>query len=159
MRGAEVDFLWLPRGRTIARAIIGCAQKRAALDDAAWRLTAGQGQLLQFGSARISRCLARVTRPIPIARPFPDIADHVAEAVTVGLEAANRRRPGVAVLIGVVDGKDALPGVGDRLAFAIEGTRPIVLAVATAARGEFPLRLGRELAPAPARIGERILVG
>src|SRR5262249_21761607 len=40
-----------------------------------------------------------------------------------------------------------------------EGTRPIVLAVATAARGEFPLRLGRELAPAPARIGERILVG
>jgi hypothetical protein len=28
----------------------------------------------------IDRCLARVTRPIPIARPLPDIADHVVEA-------------------------------------------------------------------------------
>jgi hypothetical protein len=35
---------------------------------------------LQRGSAGIDRCLARVTRPIPIARPLPDIADHVVEA-------------------------------------------------------------------------------
>jgi hypothetical protein len=35
MRGAEVDLLRLPRGRTIARAVVGCAQIRAALDDAA----------------------------------------------------------------------------------------------------------------------------
>src|SRR5262249_15485697 len=99
-----------------------------------------------------------MTRPIPIARPLPDIADHVVEAVAVRLEAADWRGPYVAVLVGVVDGKDALPGVGDRLALGIERARPVVLAAAAAARGEFPLRLGRELAPTPARIGERILV-
>src|SRR5262245_20517506 len=99
-----------------------------------------------------------MTRPIPIARPLPDIADHVVEAVAVGLEAADRRGGGIAVLVRVVDGEDALPGIGDRLALGIERARPIILAVATAARREFPLRLGQELAPAPARIGERILV-
>src|SRR5215510_13223916 len=132
---------------------------RAALDDSAWCLAGGQCQILQFGSARINRLLPRVTRPIPIARPLPDVADHVVEPVAVGFEAADRRSPGVAVLVGVVDGEDALPGIGDRLAFGIEGTRPIILAVATAARGELPLRLGRELTAAPARISQRILVG
>src|SRR5262249_5423305 len=159
MGRTEIDLLRLARSRTISRAIIGSAQKRAALDDAAWRLAGGQCQLLQFGSARISRRLARVTRPIPIARPLPDIADHVVEAVAVRLEAADRRGPGLAVLVRVVAREDALPAVGDRLALGIEGTRPVVLAVATAARGEFPLRLGREFTAAPARIGERILVG
>jgi hypothetical protein len=52
-----------------------------------------------------------------------------------------------------------LPGVGDRLAIRIEGARPVVLAVAAAAGCEFPLRLGGQLTPAPARIGERILIG
>src|SRR5262249_33583728 len=131
---------------------------RAALDDSVRRLAGGQCQILQFGSARINRRLARMTRSKPIARPLPDIADHVVEAVAVRLEAADRRGPYVAVLVGIVDGEDALPGIGDRLALGIEGARPVVLAVATAARREFPLRLGRELAPAPARIGERILV-
>src|SRR5499433_3984675 len=100
-----------------------------------------------------------VTRSIPVARPLPDIADHVVEAVAVRLEAADRRGPYVAVLVGVVDGEDALPGIRDRLAVGIERARPVVLAVATAARGEFPLRLGREFTPAPAHISERILVG
>src|SRR6516225_7293293 len=159
MRGAEVDLLRLARGRTIARAVVGGAQIRAALDDPARRLASGQCEVLQFRSGRIGRRLARMTRSIPIARPLPDIADHIVEAVAVRLEAADRRGPYVAVLVGVVDGEDALPGVGDRLALGIEGARPIVLAVATAARGEFPLRLGRERTPAPARIGERILVG
>src|SRR5262245_7695147 len=159
MGRAEIDLLRLARSRTIARAIIGSAQERAALDDAVRRLAGGQCQILQFGSARIDRLLPRVTRPIPVARPFPNIADHVVEAVAVWLEATDRRGGGIAVLGGVVDGEDALPGVGDRLALGIEGARPVVLAVATAARGEFPLRLGRHLAPAPARISERILVG
>jgi len=56
-------------------------------------------------------------------------------------------------------GKDTLPGVGDRPALGIERARPVVLAVAATARGEFPLRFGRQLAPAPARIGERVLIG
>src|SRR5215470_13452476 len=100
-----------------------------------------------------------MTRAIPVARPLPDIADHVVEAVAVRLEAADRCGAGVAVLVRIVDGEDALPGVGDRLALGIERARPVVLAVATAARGKFPLRFGRKLASAPARIGQRILVG
>jgi hypothetical protein len=32
-----------------------------------------------------------VPRPIPIARPLPNISDHVVEAVTIGLEAGDRR--------------------------------------------------------------------
>src|SRR6516165_3079770 len=131
MRGAEVHFLRLPRGRAIARAVIGSAQKRAALDDPAWRLTAGQCEILQFGSARIDRCLARMARPIQVTRPLPDIADHVVEAVAVRLEAADRRGPYVAVLVAVVDGEDALPAIRDRLARAIEGARSVFIAVAT----------------------------
>src|SRR5215475_9503773 len=100
-----------------------------------------------------------MTRPVPIAGPLPDIADHVVEPVAVWLETADRRGPAIAVLVRVVDGEDALPGIGDRLALGIERARPIILAVATAARGELPLRLGRQLTPAPARVGQRILVG
>jgi hypothetical protein len=113
MRGAEVDVLRLARGRTITRAIIRRAQIRAALNDAARRLTGAQCQILQFGSARIGRVLPRMTRSIPIAGP-PDIADHVVEAVAVRLEAADRRGRAVAVLVRVVDGEDTLPDVGDR---------------------------------------------
>jgi len=35
MCGAEVDFLRLPRGRTISRTVVGGAQERTALDHAA----------------------------------------------------------------------------------------------------------------------------
>src|SRR5262245_66168450 len=100
---------------------------RAALDDSVRRLAGGQCQILQFGSARINRLLPRVTRPIPIARPLPDVADHDVEPVAVGFEAADRRSPGVAVLVDVVDGEDALPGIGDRLAFGIELPLAIIL--------------------------------
>src|SRR5215475_10067185 len=141
MRRAKVDFLRLSRRRTIARAVVGSAQVRAALDDAAWRLAGSQRQIVQFGAARIDRCLPRVPRAIPVGRPLPNIADHIVEAVAVRLEAADRRGPGVAVLVGVVDGEDALPGVGDGLAFGVEGARPVILAVAAAADSEFPLRL------------------
>jgi hypothetical protein len=73
---------------------------------------------------------------IPIAGPLPDVADHVVEAIAVGLEAADRRGPGVAILVRVVDREDTLPGVGDGLAIRSERARPVVLAVAAAARGE-----------------------
>ena len=72
--------------------------------------------------------------PIPIAGTLPDVADHVVQAVTVRLEAADRGGAAVAILVRVVDREDTLPGVGDRLALGIESARPVVLAVATAAR-------------------------
>ena len=81
------------------------------------------GTSSKFGSAGIDGRLARVARPIPVARPLPYVADHVVEAIAVRREAADRRGPGIAVLVGVVDGEDALPGVGDRLALGIESAR------------------------------------
>src|SRR5215469_10621380 len=83
---AEIDLLRLPRCRAVSCAVVGSTQKGAALDDAAWRLAAGQREILQLRSARIGRLLSRVARPIPIACPLPDIADHVVEAVAVRLE-------------------------------------------------------------------------
>jgi hypothetical protein len=74
------------RGRTIAGAIVRSAQERVALDDAAWRLAGGQRQIVQFGAARINRVFSRVTRPIPIACPLPDIANHVIKPVAVWLD-------------------------------------------------------------------------
>src|SRR4029077_17807020 len=50
VRRAEVDFLRLPRRRTISRAVVGSAQVRAALDDAAWRVAGGQRQTRSSGS-------------------------------------------------------------------------------------------------------------
>ena len=67
-------------------------------------------------------------------RPLPDIADHVVKPVVVRPEATDRRRAGIAVLLGVVDGKDALPAIGDRLAVLIEGVAPILAAFAAASR-------------------------
>ena len=88
-----------------------------------------------------------MARHVLVVRPFPDIADHVVKAVAVRLEATDRRSAGIAILLGVVDRKDALPAIGDRLTIFIEGIAPILIAVMTAARGKFPLRLGAVEAP------------
>src|SRR6478752_7283294 len=47
---AEIDLSRLPRRRTISRAVVGSAQVRAALDDAAWRVAGGQRQTRSSGS-------------------------------------------------------------------------------------------------------------
>src|SRR5688500_10711051 len=100
-----------------------------------------------------------MSRPIPVAGPFPDVANHVVEAVAVWLEAPDRRGSGIAVLFAVQHRKEALPGVRDRLAVSIEGARPVILAGTAAARRELPLRFCRQAAATPPRIGERILIG
>src|SRR5712671_6056093 len=90
----------MTRGRTIAAAVIGSAEMRAALEHLAWspdvRLTRVVARGL-WSAARIFRNAARLRRigvmllRIPIGRPFPDIADHVVEAVAVGRECGDRR--------------------------------------------------------------------
>src|SRR5262249_43645687 len=74
VRGAESALLRLARGGAIASAVIGRAQIGAALDHAARRLAAREQDVLRFGSARIDGLLARVARPVPIARPLPHVA-------------------------------------------------------------------------------------
>src|SRR5262245_40491418 len=97
--------------------------------------------------------------PIPIARPLPHIANHVIEPIAVRLEASDGGGAGVSVLLSVDYGEDPLPGVGDRFAVGVEGAAPVVLAIATATRGIFPLCLGGETAPQPAGVCQRVLVG
>src|SRR5262249_62363246 len=91
-------------------------------------------------------------------RKFPAIADNTEEAVAVRREAAYRRGTRIAVLCGVVDWKDALPGIGDGLTVLVVGLAPIPSAILAATRGIFPLRLGRKLTPEPMRVGQRILI-
>src|SRR5262249_17508823 len=84
---------------------------------------------------------------------------HVIQAVAVGLKAADGRSPGVAVLFGVVDRENALPGIGDGLAVLVVGLAPILAIIFAAARGEFPLCLGRQIVPKPTCVSLRIFVG
>src|SRR5262249_57209682 len=80
------------------------------------------------------------------------------QAVAVGLKAADGRSPGVAVLFGVVDRENALPGIGDGLAVLVVGLAPILAIIFAAARGEFPLCLGRQIVPKPTCVSLRIFV-
>src|SRR5262245_63555701 len=100
-----------------------------------------------------------MTRHIPVRGPFPDIADHVVEAVGIGWKATDRRRPLIAVLVAVIDREHALPAIGDRLAVHIERLAPLLADFTAAARGILPLRFGRKLVAAPLGIGSRVLVG
>jgi len=49
---------------------------------------------------------------VPVAGPFPDVADHVVNAVTVRWKRGNRRRALEAVVVQILSRKFALPGVG-----------------------------------------------
>src|SRR5437899_443520 len=93
----EVGFLRLTRGRPVARTVVGRAQMRPALDHPAGDLAGGDADRTEVRTGRVERGVARVTRTVPIAGPFPDVADHVVQAVAVRLEAADRRGTGVAV--------------------------------------------------------------
>ncbi len=96
----------------------------------------------------------------PVARPLPDVAAHVVEPVAVRGEAADGRRALEAVLLQVLPGELALPGVRHRRAagrvLVAPGERRSVEA---AARGELPLGLGREFLPRPRRVCLGVLVG
>src|SRR3954447_3045617 len=100
-----------------------------------------------------------MARSVPVARPFPHVADHVVEPVTVRRETPDRRRTGMIVFIAVEYREETLPGICDRLSMRIVCARIIILTVAAAARGELPLRFGRKFVSAPLRVSKRILVG
>src|SRR5467141_4025139 len=95
-----VDRLGMTRGRTIAAAIVGSAEVRAAFKHLAWNPDLRLTRIVARGlgsTARIFRNAARLRRigvmllRIPIGRPFPDITDHVVQAVAVGWECGDGR--------------------------------------------------------------------
>ena len=102
-----IDRLRMAGGRAIAAAIIGRAQVRAAFDDLAGNFDLRLAGVEACGlgpAARIVRNAARLRRVgfvllrPPIGGPFPDVADHVVDAVAVGRECHHRRGALEAVL-------------------------------------------------------------
>src|SRR5206468_1760334 len=102
----------------------------------------------------IDRGLLGMAGAVPIARPLPHVAYHVEESVAVRREAADRSGADVAVLAAVVDGENALPGIGDGRAVRRVGAHPVLLVHVAAARGELPLRFRRQITAEPACVGE-----
>src|ERR1700722_16825455 len=113
-----VDRFRMARSRPVAPAVIRRAQMRAAFDDLLWNPDVGRSGIV----AAILAPAARVLRDaaslrsiclmpwrIPVGRPFPDVADHVMEAVAVRRECSDRRSAFETVGIGVLAWKLTLP--------------------------------------------------
>src|SRR5437870_4068974 len=81
MTGTAIDRLRHARRRSIAAAVMGASEIGTALDDLA-------GYRIVSLSVRVR--LAAIL--VPVGGPFPDIADHVEQAVPVGRACADRRR-------------------------------------------------------------------
>src|SRR3546814_502071 len=102
----------LSRRGAIALAIIGRAQIAAALHGARRHAGAiGVIGVIRVGAGWIVGVGGVVAGAEEIGRHLPHIADHVVEAVRVGLVTADRRDALEAVGFGIVVGKSALPAV------------------------------------------------
>src|SRR5215831_587465 len=156
-------------GWTVAAAVVGRAQMRAALQNFArnpdLRLPRVEARLFPR-AARVlwnATALGRIRfmlRCIPVGCPLPDVADHVVKAVAVGWKCRDRRGALVAVKPQVLVRKCSLPSVRHVAAAGRELVAPSEFrAIETAARGKLPLRLSRQILVGPLCIGERIAIG
>src|SRR5262245_58825150 len=151
MTGRGVDRFGVARGRAVAAAVVRSAEMRAALEHLAGNADvrlAGIVALLLVSAARILWDAARLRRVrlmlgrVPVAGPFPDVADYIADAMAVRRKGGHRRGAVVAVGFEVLVREIALPGVRQVLAVGRELITPgEVGSVEPAARGEFPFRL------------------
>src|SRR6185436_10487218 len=117
----RINRLRMARGGSVAAAVVGRAQVRAALENLArdpdLRMAGIVAAALRaaarvLGDAAWLRRVGGVLCRVPIARPLPDIADHVVEAIAVRRKGGHRRGALIAVHDEVLAGKLALPGVG-----------------------------------------------
>ena len=166
MAGRGIDRLGMAGGRPITPAVVRRTEVRAAFQNLARNFDVRQARIVAlllppaprvFGNAAGLRRVGLVLRRVPIGRPFPDIADHVVQAVAIRRKGRYGRGALVAIDVQILAWKLALPGVGHVLAAGRELIAPGELrAVEPAARGEFPLGLGRQILARPSGIGERI---
>jgi len=123
--GRRVDRLALPGRRPVAQAVVRRAQVRAALDHAARDVRPGLARHQaggRVGDPRVARHTASVPRSLSVplggevvARPLPDVAGHVEQAVPVGREAADGGRAALVRRLEVLPGELTLPGVRHHL--------------------------------------------
>src|SRR6185312_3479161 len=110
-------------------------------------------------AARFRRIGLVPARP-PIAGPFPDIADHVVEAVTVRRECFHRSRALEPVVAAMFVREHALPRVRHALAPRRKFISPGEFSTVQAATGrKLPFRFGWQLLPDPIGVSFRIPVG
>src|SRR3546814_16327872 len=88
-----------------------------------------------------------VRRPrhrIPVSCPFPDIADHVVEAVIVGWIAADGAGAVIAVGLLAREGQEPAPVIGHDPALGLQFVAPLIVAIVLPAPPrKFPPRLRR----------------
>src|SRR5882762_1056547 len=167
--GGRIDRLRVSCGRPIAAAIVRRAQMRAAFQNFPWDAYLRQAGIEAFvlaSAARILRNAARLRRVcfmswrIPVGRPFPDIPDHVVDAVAVRRKGRDRRGAIEPVGAEILIGEFTLPGVGHVAAAWRELFAPGVFDVGkSTAGGKLPFRFGWKILAGPAREGERIGIG
>src|ERR1700736_319292 len=101
----------MARSRPVASAVVRRAQVRAALDDLLWNPHVGRSGVVASvlaSAARILRDAASFRRVslvlgrIPVGGPFPDIPDHVMQAVAIRRERIHRRSAFIAILVAVL---------------------------------------------------------
>ena len=152
MRHAFARIGGLARAAAEARAEIIRAEVRAAFNHML-------GNVLRIMGAGILFSDGRGVIGKPVARPFPDIADHVVKSRRIRGKATDGREARKTVDAAIDDRKHALPGVSARRAVRCEGFRvQIGWDRRIPARGALPFVLGWQAAPAPARVGERVFV-
>src|SRR4051812_19540715 len=120
MAHAGVNRLCMPCSRAVAAAVVWRAEVRAPLDDLARNAGGCVARVVTADlrpPTRVLRDAASLGRVrsmpsgVPVRGPLPYIADHVAEAVTVGWKCADRGGAAVAVGGQVFVGESALPRI------------------------------------------------
>src|SRR5215475_3069513 len=113
----------MTRGRSVAAAIVRRAEVRAALQYFSGNTDVGLTWIKAVGLGPATRILrdAAGFRRIgivlggpPVGGPFPDIADHVVDAVAVRRKRRHRRGAVEAMLAFIFVREISLPGVGRR---------------------------------------------
>src|SRR5436309_3139894 len=155
MAGRGVDRLGMARCGAVAATVVWRAEMPAALQNLSWNFDLWLARiiaLLLAATARVFRDAAGlwhvglVLLRIPVRGPFPDVADHVVDAVAVGRKRLDRRGARKAVAVQVLLREIALPGVGAMIAIGRELVAPGIFGAAEPSpRRKFPLRFGRQV--------------
>src|SRR5580765_4921493 len=158
-----IDGLGVTCRGPVAPAVTRCAQVRAALQYLTWDADVRLAFIVATLLGRTARILRKATgawrrdfvmSAVPVGGPLPHVSDHVVEAIAVGRIRGDRGGARVAVIARVLVRKLPLPGVGHVPVLRHELIAPgIFRAIEPTARGEFPLRFGRQLLPRPAGVG------
>jgi hypothetical protein len=129
-----VDGLCHPRRGPIAPAVVWCAEVGTTFHYFAWDLDGGcRGIIAPLANpsfwieAPAARASDLTVLLIPVARPFPDVADHVVKSVAIRCKVSDRRRVFEAVLSQILPGEFALPRVGHVLAVGRKSVTPYEL--------------------------------